>query len=505
MSEIFPLSRVVPNAKLERVIAGVKPEPNLNDTEVPLCVDLDGTLIRTDMLFESLFVLLKRNPLYLFLLPLWLLRGRAFLKQAIAQRVALNTSCLPFNNEFLQYLKHQHQRGRALVLATACPRPIAEQIARELGIFTHVLATDGEVNLSGERKRELLCKRFGVRGFDYAGNAAVDMKIWRDARASIIVNAPTWLSARAQRMTSVAQVFNDPRGLLVRARIFLKAIRVHQWVKNLLVFVPLLTSHNVGHIPLLAEAALAFLAFSLCSSSVYLLNDLLDLEADRLHATKRRRPFAAGLLSIQAGMLLIPGLLLTSVAIAVTLSPAFLYALTGYFILTVAYSFYLKQIAVVDTLLLAILYTARIVAGAAAIGVALSMWLLAFSLFLFLSLAYVKRYSELHVLCETKKEKAKGRGYLAKDLEQISNLGATSGYIAVLVLALYINSEEVTALYSRPQLLWLVCPLILYWISRVWLLAHRGQMHQDPIVFALKDKVSYALGVAAGLIMLFGV
>lgn len=504
MSEIFPLARIgVRNSSIANQFTAVGAESIADDRELPLCIDLDGTLVKSDMLFESLFLLLKRNPLYAFLLPFWLLRGKAHLKQRIAERVTLNPSCLPYNAELLQFLRAQHKEGRRLVLATASHASLAHAVARELGIFSEVMATDNGVNLSGRRKLAALCSRFGTRGFAYAGNAPVDLHIWREARASIVVNASRRLAARAHRHAPVSHIFNDRGGIATQIRHFLKAIRVHQWVKNALVFVPLLTAHRIGELAVLGDAALAFIAFSLCSSSVYLLNDLLDLEADRLHATKKNRPFAAGNLSIVTGMALIPALLLASIGIAQLLPPNFTLVLAAYFGLTLAYSFYLKQVAIVDTILLAVLYTARIIAGAVAIDVEISRWLLAFSVFLFMSLALVKRFSELHALCAAKKSSTKGRGYLAADLEQISNLGAASGYVSVLVLALYITSAEVSDLYTRPDLLWLICPLMLYWVSRVWLLAQRGQMNQDPIVFAIKDRVSYVLGaIAAGVMML---
>lgn len=473
--------------------------------DLPLCVDLDGTLIKTDMLFETLFVLLKRNPLYLFLLPLWLLRGKAHLKSQIAQRVCMNTSCLPYNVDFLQFLQQQYEQGRKLILATACHSQLAQQIAAELGIFAEVLASDGKNNLSGQKKLQILRHRFGARGFVYAGNAKVDLKIWREANASIVVNAPHRLAQRAHRFAPVSHVFSHQDGLRRQFAHFLKAIRVHQWVKNVLIFVPLLTAHQLTNAAMLSAAVLAFIAFSLCSSSVYLLNDLLDLEADRLHTTKKNRPFAAGHLSIVTGMGLIPLFLGASLYIASLLPPDFLTVLLGYFALTLAYSFYLKQVAIVDTILLAMLYTARIVAGAAAIAVVTSQWLLAFSAFLFLSLALVKRFSELHALGGSNKKSTKGRGYLANDLEQVSNLGASSGYVSVLVFALYINSAEISGLYRNPEWLWAICPLMLYWISRVWLLAQRGRMNQDPIVFAIKDRVSYVLGAIAGVVMFLAV
>lgn len=463
---------------------------------LPLCVDLDGTLVRSDVLVESLLLLIKHNPLTVLLLPWWLLRGRAYVKQQIARRVRLNVASLPYQTDLLQFLTEQYQTGRRLVLATAADIKIAREVAGYLGIFSDVVASDGIRNLSGARKLDALRARFG-EGFDYAGNAPVDLPIWREARGAIAVNCGETLLRKARRDCRVREVFGR-RSPATSLRAMVKAMRMHQWVKNLLIFVPLLMAHDLS-LGLWLNAAVAFVAFSLCSSSVYLLNDLLDLEADRLHPKKRSRPFAAGELPLATGLIGAPLLLAGALALALLLPPAFMLALTGYFALTLAYSFYLKQVVLLDALVLALLYTSRIFAGTYAIDVPLSHWLLGFSMFLFLSLALVKRYSELHLLRQQNREAAKGRGYFAGDLEQLANLGAAAGYISVLVLALYISSAEVTIHYSRPGLLWLVCPPLLYWVSRVWLIAHRGQMHHDPIVFAIKDRASYVVGLLAGV------
>jgi len=498
VNEAFPQTKLQAKEGESFAPATITPHDNIPP---PLCVDLDGTLLKTDMLLEAAFALLKTNPFFLFLLPIWLLKGKAYLKQQIARRVTLDVACLPYNLEFLKFLTEEYQNGRPLILTTACDVKLARQISQHLGIFTGVLASDGKTNLSGAKKLQMLREKFGGKAFDYAGNAAIDLPIWQNANASIVVNAPARVVKKAGQTASLSKIFPREQDAKSRLRVFLKAIRVHQWVKNILIFVPLLTAHKLAEPALLVNAFYAFIAFSLCSSSVYLLNDLLDLEADRLHPTKRQRPFASGDLPLLTGIFLVPVFLLASTAISVLLPPGFLYALMAYFSLTLAYSLYLKQVVLVDVLLLALLYTARLIAGAAAVAVTVSPWLFAFSLFLFLSLAFVKRYSELRSLRLANKEAAKGRGYLANDLEQLSSLGAASGYISVLVLALYIHSYDVAALYRHPEALWLICLLLLYWISRVWLLAHRGGMHQDPIVFALKDKVSYLLGALAGVVM----
>jgi 4-hydroxybenzoate polyprenyltransferase/phosphoserine phosphatase len=464
----------------------------------PLCVDLDGTLVRSDLLIEAVFALLKLNPLYVFLLPLWLLRGKAAIKQRIADRVELEVTLLPYNQPLLEWLRQQKAQGRPLILATASNTKYAEQVGFHLGLFDEVLASDSETNLSGTRKRDRLVAAFGERGFDYAGNDAVDLPIWAKAGGAILVDTPPVVAQRAGAVTEVAQVFTSRRP---GWRDYVKAVRVHQWLKNLLVFVPLVMAHQVTDFTLLLQAVLAFVGFGLCASSVYVLNDLLDLESDRKHPSKCRRAFAAGTIPIQHGLLLIPLLLSAAFALALLLPPWFLAALSVYYAVTLAYSLRLKRVILIDVLVLAGLYTLRVIAGGAATGLGPSFWLLAFSMFLFLSLALVKRYSELLLVQAQEQEIAAGRGYQVVDLETLAHFGVASGYASVLVLALYIDSAAVDTLYRYPEVLWLICPLFLYWISRVWLLTRRDMMHEDPILFAIEDRRSHWLfAVMAGVV-----
>lgn len=284
-----------------------------------------------------------------------------------------------------------------------------------------------------------------------------------------------------------------------------KALRAHQWVKNILLFVPLFLSHRWNEADLIIKSIFAFLSFSICASAFYIFNDLSDLESDKANPSKKNRPFASGALSVGFGMFLIPCLLAVSLLLALKTDPGFFNILLVYAALTSLYSGYLKKIAVLDVVILASFYALRLFAGSLAISVPISEWLLAFSMFIFLSLAFAKRFSELHALRSRKEEKAKGRGYFTSDLEQVAQLGSSSGYISALVMALYVSSDEVTELYSHPKLLWIICPLLLYWIGRIWILAHRGQLHEDPIVFALKDKPSYLVGIAAIVITLVAI
>jgi 4-hydroxybenzoate polyprenyltransferase/phosphoserine phosphatase len=467
--------------------------------EPPLCVDLDGTLILTDVLWESILVLLGRNPLYALMLPVWLLGGRSNLKRQVASRAPVDPRSLPYNQEFLRYLRQQVAEGRQLVLVTAADQALAEPVAEHAGVFSDVMASDGTRNLKGNQKRSALDERFGSRGYDYAGNSSADVAVWKGCHQAVVVNASVSVMRQAAAVSSVERAFPcvGRRGIIVP----LKAIRVHQWVKNLLVFLPVMTSHRINEVAVMINAALALISFSLCASSVYVLNDLLDLNNDRLHPTKKLRPFACGDLSIPTGLAMVVGLLAGCVACSAWLPRAFQLILGIYFSLTLAYSLSLKRRMLVDIFTLGGLYTLRVLAGSAATGIEASPWLLAFCLFFFLSLALVKRFTELLEMKEESGRKIVGRGYTASDLQAVGSLGTSSGFMCVLVLALYINSPQVLPLYRSPSVLWFLCPLIMYWISRVWLLAYRGTMHEDPVLFALRDGVSYLTTLLAAVIL----
>ncbi len=466
----------------------------------PLCVDLDGTLLRSDLLLESTLALLAQRPWLLFLLPWWLLRGKANLKRQVASRVSLDPGALPYDGRVLELLRANPQRHR--VLCTASDERLVQPLAEHLGCFEEVMASDGQRNLSGTNKAQALVARFGERGFDYVGNGRVDLAVWSHARRALVVNAgPSLAKAAAQRCEVEAHWPAEGGGL----RSWLRALRLHQWLKNLLVFIPLLASHRFDEAGALVASASGFLAFGLCASGVYLLNDLLDLPSDRLHPRKRLRPFAAGSLSLLQGAVLAPLLALAGLALAWWAEPRFAAVLAMYYLLTLGYSLHFKRVVMLDVILLAALYTVRIIGGTVVIGAALSFWLLAFSMFIFLSLALLKRYTELAAMLAAGRSDAAGRGYTVDDLPLLQSLGAAAGYLAVLVLALYINSPESIALYARPQVLWLLCPLMLYWVSRTWVIAHRGEMNDDPVVFAATDRTSQIVGLLCGVIALFAI
>jgi 4-hydroxybenzoate polyprenyltransferase len=456
------------------------------DAGLPLCVDLDGTLTYTDLFFEALLLLLRQNPLYLLSAFMWVMGGKAYLKEQIARRVSMDMSSLPYNTPLVDYLREESAKGRKLYLCTGSSHWFAEKVAAHFGFFNGVVASDRHRNLTGRHKAETLVGMFGIGGFDYAGNESADLHVWRKARTAIVVG-DRGVAAAAGKVRASVVVFAENRAL---TKLILKEMRIYQWVKNVLVFVPLLASHQFVRLPQVLPAVVAFLAFSLCASAVYLLNDMLDLEADRAHPKKRNRPFASGHLSLSIGIVLMGILLVSSFIVAAYVNMKFLGVLFAYFVLTLAYSLALKREILIDVFALAGLYTIRIVAGGVACGIPLSSWLTLFSVTLFLSLAMVKRYAELDAARKSGKGSAAGRGYVTGDIEMLRSLGPGAGYLASLVLALYINSPEVSKLYPHPNVLWLLSALTLYWISRVWFVAFHGKMHDDPIVFAFKDKVS---------------
>ena len=459
-------------------------------TDTVIAVDLDGTLTLTDTLHESALCLLRDRPVNVLALPFWLLGGKAALKARIADRVSLDVTNLPYNTALINWLKEERAAGKWIVLSTATDIRVAQAIADHLGLFDEVLASDGATNNAGTNKRAALEAKYGVKGYDYAGNSAADIAVWAGARQAIVVNASDAITKRASQVATVAKVF-PPQAVTLSH--WLKMLRVHQYLKNLLLFVPLLAAHQIGNFQSLSTLILAFVSFSLCASAVYMANDLLDLESDRKHPRKRHRPFACAAVPIKAGVILAPLFAIASLILGLVVGAAFTAWLVVYFLLTCAYSLWLKRLALIDCLTLAALYTLRIIAGAAAVAITLSFWLLAFSVFIFLSLAFVKRYAELQVQAQAGNSHAHGRGYAVTDAPLLQTLGITAGYAAVLVLALYLHGETVVTLYAQPQLIWFAVPLMLFWVSWVWMKAHRGEMHDDPIVFAIKDKASLAV------------
>ncbi|MGH9666447.1 MAG: UbiA family prenyltransferase [Bryobacteraceae bacterium] len=464
---------------------------NLEDS-TPLCVDLDGTLLQSDTLWESVVLLLKRNPLYLFFLPVWSLRGKARLKREVSVRTMLRVDLLPFCQPFVEYLQCQKTGGRRVFLATGADENIARQVADLLNLFDGVVGSDGKRNFTGKRKLDAIREMVGGERFLYAGNSRADFEVWRGSDGAVVVNAPRSCAGRLR--SQGVRVIAEFSGARHSWKVWLSALRVHQWSKNALVFVPILLSHRVFDGAMVARSVAAFLAFSLCASALYIVNDLLDLDADRLHPAKRARPFASGLLPLRSGVLAAAVLLGLVASAAVFLPIGAAVILCAYVALTLSYSLYFKRLIMADVVLLAGFYAIRVLFGGAVTGIVVSEWTVAFAMFLFLSLALVKRLVELRLHSPSADQPARGRAYLAVDLPQIGSLASGSACAATFVLALYVNSPDVRALYSHPNFLWTACPLIFYWLSRLLVLANRGAVHDDPVVFMFKDRASYVTG-----------
>ncbi len=492
------------------------PASPLDTATLPvLCVDLDGTLVKSDTLVDTTLALARQQPAQLFKLPGWLLQGKAALKRHLTGAVQLDVIHLPYNRELLQYLEQQHALGRPIYLATAADSALAERIAAHLGLFRGVLASDGAVNLAGNNKLAAFRQQFGD-DFSYIGNASPDIPLLTHCQQPMVANPTSGLRAglRAANVTPV-RTFQEQASPL---RAWIKALRMHQWAKNTLIFLPLLLAHTWSP-GVLAGAVVAFISFGLCASATYIVNDLLDIEADRQHPRKRRRPFASGDLSAISGCLVVILFLLSAAALALAVphiitavSPSVLFVppfqinflgwLGVYLVTTLAYSLRLKRAVLVDVIVLSGLYTIRILAGSAATGVVVSTWLAGFSIFFFLSLAFVKRFAELESLRERGGSTPSGRGYHVADLEQLRSFGTASAYASVVVLTLYISNLSAAELYRHTNRLWLLVPVLLLWLSRLWLLASRGQLDEDPVVYAITDKRSLLMGLLVAIIVL---
>lgn len=469
----------------------------------PLAVDLDGTLIRSDMLHETALNSSQKSLLGILLWPFYLIIGKAFLKKKIAEHANFEVNLLPYRQDFLDFLKERKLQGQKLILCTASDQSVANKISEHLGIFDEVMASNGTKNLAGRNKANELIDRFGEGAFEYAGNSFEDLYVWKHSSSAILVSANLKLVNAASKLTNISMIFQSDDSTTKLKAIF-KSLRAHQWLKNLLIFMPVIASHQLNQQDNLVTISLVFFAFSFCASSVYILNDLFDLESDRAHPRKCNRPFASGKLSILFGVFLAPTLLLISVLLSINIGYQFLFWMAIYFVITCAYSLRLKKLVLIDCIVLALLYTLRIVAGASAFGMPLSFWLLAFSVFLFLSLAFVKRYAELEVQIINGVKKINGRGYYTSDAPILQTLGIASGFASTLVLALYLNSDAVLELYKVPQFIWGAILVLLFWISWIWIQAHRGNMHDDPLVFAIKDRISIFSGVLFGLFIWLG-
>jgi 4-hydroxybenzoate polyprenyltransferase len=457
------------------------------DLNIPVVVELDATFDKQTLVIELLTILLKRQPKYLFAVPVWFLMGQQRLQKEIGRRIPIDACLIPYRAELLDYLRRQFAKGRTVVLTSGTDEQLARRVAKDLRISAQIVTTHGSCGNPGPKlKRACLVQGFGDKGFDYVANGSGDWAMWSAARKAVLINPSAQLLRMVSRVTQVQDVFEDRRA---RIRDYWNALRPTHWLKNCLVFVALYDGHILNEPALLGKALLAFVALCLCTSSGYLVNDVFDLAVDRRHPQKRRRPFASGLLPLSYAFTMTPALLITSCVLSVLVSPFLLETVLIYIALSLAYSLRLKTVVLLDVIVLAGLYTLRILSGAAVTGEWPSEWLLASSMFLFSSLALVKRYDELVVMRSIDGDNAKARSYSLSDAELLASMGAASGFAAILTFVLYIWHSS-AQLYGRHEVVWFLCPLLLYWLVHIWLTAHRGRLREDPVVFALHDKTS---------------
>ncbi len=466
--------------------------------QAPLCVDLDGTLLHGDMLWEGIVSLFRTDPLALLLIPFWLMRGMARVKEEVAKRGHVDVAGLPYRGEILSFLASERQRGRIVVLATAAEIGLARKVAEHLGVFDGVYATEEGRNLRGQAKADRLCTEFGEGGYDYIGDSPADMPVWKSSRAALVVGSQG-LVRKARTVAKVETVFDSRPASL---QTWLSALRVHHWVKNALLFLPLLLAHRLDW-ESFRTTATGFLLFGFCASSIYIVNDLLDLHSDRAHPWKSKRPFASGETSIPDGLLISGLLAVSTIAMGFLVNVQFGLVLILYILTTLWYSVHLKRVVLLDVFVLSGFYVIRIWAGALVASVPLSDWFLTFSLFFFLSLATAKRYSELLHAGTLVGSGKSGRSYVEADRAMLMPLGIGSSFAAVIILALYQHSPELRPLYPRPQALLLICPIILYWLSRVWLKAGRGELDDDPLTLSIHDPVTYGVAAAILAVMIY--
>ncbi len=469
-------------------------------TRPVLCVDLDGTLIRGNVLWECVLLLLKSQPLALFWIPFWLIKGRAFVKQEVAARIELHASRLSYRSQVIDFLKEEKRSGRRIALVTAADQKVAFAVSNYLGLFDEVYSSDGQFNLKGSNKANFLARHFQDTGFDYMGDSAADLEVWGKARSAYVVGNEARVRQAAAVSSVAGTVLESRAPFKTFCRTWINALRGHHWAKNLLLFLPLALSHKLA-VPSVLRTFTGFVLYGLCASGLYILNDLLDLHSDREHPWKKERPFAAGDISIPEGLIASVILLSSALGFGFLLEIKFGLALLGYSALTMLYSLYLKKVALLDVFVLSSFYSFRILAGALISSTPLSQWFLAFSMFFFLSLAMAKRYSELLHASDLVKKGNSGRGYRTGDRELLLSLGVGSSFSAVVIFSLYVHSQDVLALYSSPDFLFLLCPIVLYWLSRTWLMAHRGELREDPVTLAIRDRVSYAVGFVSSLVI----
>ena len=463
----------------------------------PLVVDLDGTLIKTDLLWEAINSLVLRNPLNLLKIIRWALLGKSYLKFKIASQEPIKIDSLPFNNNLIKYLKLKKAEGRLVVLCTGSDQRWANLVANHLDVFDASYGSSQSRNLCGENKKLFLISLYGEFGYDYIGNSIADIEPWSKASTKFLIGQHKKILQKLQALDNFGGCFEiENRNKLIS---IIALGRPIQWSKNLLIFIPLFGAHLYASWGLLSLVITAFLIFNMATWGIYALNDLFDINEDRLHPIKKGRPIASGALSIPAAWTALPVLIMSPLFFAFHLLPfEFFLCLLAYMIVASLYSRFIKKIVLFDVFTLSFLYIIRIISGAYAIDIDVSFWLLTFSFFFFLNLALLKRSSELKMTLRiSKRQLIPGRGYIPNDILIISCMGIASGYISSLVLALYIQDPQIVQLYTSPRVLWLCSPLLLLWISRIWLLAIRsnGLLTADPVSFTVSDRISLITGI----------
>ncbi len=477
-------------ARVEDAVAG--------DASLPLVLDLDRSLIRCDVLHETALAFLRRNPLGVFSMMRWLVQGRAVLKRKLAEAVTVDVDTLPVNEALADYAADEKANGRTVVLATASDLYVATQVATRFSFIDRVVASDGVTNLKGQAKAEALGQMF-PDGFVYAGDSAADLAVWKQAKGIVIVEASPRVAREAARLGPVEAAFRRPS--IVRA--LTKSARLHQWAKNALVFAPLILGGQFANPAAWANAVLAFVAIGVLASATYLLNDLFDLPDDRKHWSKRDRPLASGRLPVAVAVAALPVGFAVAFALAAMVSATAVGVLAAYLVVTVAYSVQLKRQPIVDAFTLAVLFTLRLGLGVAAAQVVVSPWLMVFSMFLFASLSFAKRHTEIERMANLGELRVAGRGYLSSDGPLILSMGVSSGLGAVTIMVLYlINDAFPGGLYGNPVWLWAFPPILFLWIGRIWLLCQRGELNDDPVAFAVRDRTSILLGLGIGVAFL---
>lgn len=458
-----------------------------------LIVDLDDSFLKTDLLLEGILTLIKKNPLYILCLPFWALQGPLVLKTKVAARIRFTGEHLPVHNDVVEVIKDRLQNSEKVLLISASPQVWVETVAARYPYFTKAVGSTTQ-NLKGFKKAEYILSTFPNEPFSYVGDTLSDLAVWKHAQEAIVVNPSKGLLSQVQKLGRKVTVVNDRVSTL---RMLIKQLRPHQWLKNFLLFLPLIVGHKLQDASV--SLILAFASFSLAASSVYVFNDLLDLESDRLHHSKKNRPFAAGKLSLKWGLVLIPALVCAALLTGLSVNLSFFLWVCAYYGLNLLYTFKLKRILVIDIVVLSAMYTLRLFAGAAASETPISEWFLSFSTMFFFGLACVKRYTE--IIRSNAKLNVTGRGYRQVDDQAILTLGSGAGLLSIVIFLIYLQSPAVLSLYHRPQLLWVLTPVLLYWTSRLWLLTSRNEVHDDPVIFAAKDKVSWVCFAVIALVM----